>query len=788
MSYLIPGQLLQPIGEDAAIDCVVRILHATTDMLVVIPFLPRKVASRTYYDKYWCVSRTEVVAQLESDAPRIAFLEEGTPQGDSTLSDDELQKKYLRKGRAQCSVLTKRNTRWEMIRPLVEGPDAVLLFDPQWLHVAIHRRANEVARPGENKKTLQRKLLQILQQYWAGNSLKGALVPTYGNCGGRGKQRIQKKSLGRRSAKAKAEGDESGSFCLTERDKKIIAFSWRSYYIRNKTRAKAYRKMCRTFYSEIVRKDDGEVEYILFASHKRPSRWQFYYWGEQLNPGDAAWKRKFSATNLARIGRALLGSAKDGVTALGQRAAVDSSPPDLEFISLMGLELIGGGNRMLVVDVATGYIPGFYYGIDAPSAKTVGLAFLHAASDKQAWLDHLGLDLPIEDWIPMCFTSAIADNTDLRCQAVQEQLARINTELRYVPVARSDMNSSVEVSHHVLHRMVDHNMEGTTYGRRRERGEAAADESACLTILEGMRECARAIHAYNTMPLDIEPTLEMKRAGVEMTRIGLARWMLSQGKVARSMLSLEFCRSQLLPICRGSFTKHGVRLLRDDKGGSRSYIRRLRYVSSDPYLLSKFLEAKIHGRKASKEYFDDDFRYDPYNIRTIWYRHPTENRLIPLMLQTEDHDLADEAALADVLHLEDQDSLDRIKAYETKEAILMNLEGAQDETNNQARARRKEAIKGLGKQPSKKSLKADKKANRIKEREISRDGMAIPNVGNEEEMAIEGVGADLDSENGKPSKKKEPPPSAPPKTSSTTASDAAAFLTSLLLGRLGGKR
>lgn len=269
------------------------------------------------------------------------------------------------------------------------------------------------------------------------------------------------------------------------------------------------------------------------------------------------------------------------------------------------------------MDVKTNYIPGFYCGIDSPSAKTVNLAFLHAMSDKQAWLDHLGLDTPVEDWIPICFTSAIADNTDLRCQAVHDQLQKIGTKLMHVPVARSDLNAGVEAGHHTLHRMVDHNMEGTTYGRKRERGEAAADESACLTILDGIRETARAVHAHNTMPLDMEPTLEMQRDGVEMTRVGLVRWYLSQGKVARSKLSLEECRSQLLPICRGTFTKHGVRLLRDDKGDARVFIHRLRYVSAAPYLLSKFLEAKIHGRRDGRNHFDADFRYDPYNLRTI---------------------------------------------------------------------------------------------------------------------------------------------------------------------------
>lgn len=119
-------------------------------------------------------------------------------------------------------------------------------------------------------------------------------------------------------------------------------------------------------------------------------------------------------------------------------------------------------------------------------------------------------------------------------------------------------------------------LKGSTYGRRTERGEKGATERARHTIIEGLREFVRALHAYNTMPLNIEPTLEMQRAGVEMTRLGLTKWDIERGKVARSLMSLEEARAALLPRCKATFTKSGVRLLRDDKGsGKRVFLRRI---------------------------------------------------------------------------------------------------------------------------------------------------------------------------------------------------------------------
>jgi hypothetical protein len=729
MNTFIPGQILKPVCQEALIGEPMRVLYQSWRDVLLIPIEPRKSTKRTFYVTYRTYSRNELEAQCRHPNPMITVVPEGLPEGDQALTDEELERKYGPRKNGPAMTLQLRNERWSMIEPLVTAEDAALLFDREIMTERIHARARELAASRLEQMTLVRKLQQLLFCYWAGNSMKRALTPQLGNCGGRGKTRKAVKQLGRRPAGASPDDPTTLGYVLTDQDKDIIDYSWRHFYVRRKTMMQACRKMWETFYSISIRQPDGTYRNEYLKKHQRPSAMQFRTWGEKRNPDDAGWKRQFPATTLARIDRCLKDAANAGIVAVGQRAAVDSSPPDMEFVSLLDrLKRIGGGNRILVVDMKRGYIPGLYYGIDAPSAKTVNLAFLHAMSDKREQLEFLGLDIPPEDWIPIAFSSAIADNTDLRCQAVHDSLATIGTHCLHVPVARSDMNAMAETPHHVVHRMVDHQMDGSTYGQRTERGETSATERARHTILEGLRECMRAIHAYNTKPLEIEPTLEMIRSGVELTRLGLTRWDIERGKVARSLLSIEEARACLLPRCKGTFTKSGVRLLRDDKGVKRVFLRRLRYFSNDPDIVRRLLEAKLERRKQDWTYFDDVFLYDPYCIRRIWYRDLANNRLIELTLVSDDADLPYEASLADIFELEDTDAIRRPQMEEERQRIQGRIEAEQEQARQQARADYDAALDLLEKPPSKVSLKANKQENREVESGLLRDGMPIPLV------------------------------------------------------------
>jgi len=655
------------------------------------------------------------------------------PRADAIASDDELDKKYLRREQKKSFARREREERWDLIKPLVDGPDAVLLFDPQLRQEAVAKRALVVATLPDQLRRLKRKIQDWLNQYWAGGSTRGALTPFTSTCGARGKEKQSARKLGRRNRPTRSGKRGNEGFIVTDYDKDIIRYSWRNYYTRGTTERKACRLMWREFYSTWLTDDYGRLRNVLLRPEDRPTPAQFHYWGQKQSPDQAAWRKQLAATAALRIDRALTGSANDGIVNIGQRGSIDSTSIDMDLVStLCRLDRIGSAYRILVIDAMYGYIAGFYLGLLPPSAETVKLAILHAMTPKGAWLKWLGLDHhDIANWIPIHFQSFIADNTDARADRVFVALDDIGSGSLHIPVARSDLNSPVEVGHHRLHRSVDHNLLGTTFGQMQtERGDVSAPDRARHTIIEAIRETARGVYAENTTPLDIEPTEEMREElianGIPITRASLTALRIRQGRMARSLMNIDEARAHMMPITRGTFTKHGVLLLRPDTGNCRKFIKSVRYLSKHPVILNKFREAANQRKSRDIKMYDDEFRYDPYNLTEIHFRHPHTGEMIALSGISADRELLGDCSYADILLRQDRYDLERPENLDAQERIRSNLELEQEATKRKAEAEYAAELDALDKPPSKAALVANKSENRQREKNLFPLGMPTP--------------------------------------------------------------
>lgn len=730
----VPGQCIKPVKTNPLFARTVRVLLVNKDRnkIVVIEIEPRRSKSRLYF----CGPRIEELSDVQKQLKQrnLHLLIHGVqPRPDVMATDEDLDRKYLRKEEEISQTLANRHSKYSLIEPLVRSTEDIeLLFDTQVRREKIQFRAKELFDRSCSWERLLKKITETLNQFFAEGSTPGAVTPFSAAQGGRGKQRTQKRKIGRKNTPTRNGIEGIEGFLMTERDKDICGFSWRNYLVRGKTVAKALRKMWREFYSEISQGESGQTQHILLPPHQRPTRTQFERWGPLRSPGHESWKKQLSKSNLARLGRVLFGTADEGITRVGQRGAVDSTSGDVELVSVTNrLERIGPVHRILIVDGLYGYIPGFYSGLDAPSAKTVRLAFLNALTDKREWLEWLGLnDQDPKDWIPIRFNQVTADNTDLRCEEVIESLKSIGTSLSFVGVARSDLNSAVEASHHIIHRLSDHNLPGTTHGQRHERGDERPDILARLTIVEAIRETARAIHLHNTIELDIKPTLEMRRElldkGIKLTRANLTRWAINKGKLATSLIGEDEARIKLLTKMRGTFTQKGIRLLRPDRGEKREFIEPHRFVSRDQLILQRCLEAKVMRARRHPQSFDDDFLVDPFKLTEIFFRDPVSGRLIELQLATKDIDLPFECALSDVLELMGRDTLHLFGVQSSREEALSGMERAQEQTSHEAGMAYDEELGKLDRPPSKSALRKNKKENRAKEKNSLPFGVPAP--------------------------------------------------------------
>jgi len=737
---ILPGMAIQAKNNSALLDCLARVLYVNKDnnLTLVIPILPKRSGSNKNNMRLYFVGPKALPLDRineEISQHNLRLLTNGVkPRVDVMATDDELDKKYLRNGQSMSVPRTKRAERYEIIKPLVhDHENRTLLFDPQVRSELITKRAKELKNETCSLQRTIKQISEVLNQYFAEGSTIGAVTPYSGNQGGRGKEKNtrKKRKLGRPNTPTKDGAKNAAGFLMTDQDKDICGFAWRNYYIKGSTISKAHRKMRREFYSDILINDEGKSALKLKGLNEHPSRTQFETWGQSRSPGHESWKKQISKFNLNRLGRVLFGTSDSDIIGVGQRGAVDSTSIDMELVSVANrLDRIGPAHRILIVDGLYNYISGFYLGLDAPSADTVGIAFLHSLTDKKEWLKWLGLDdQNPEDWIPIRYGAVTADNTDLRCQAVEEKLASIGTGIKFVGVARSDLNATVETSHHTLHRMVDHNMHGTTHGQKHERGEEHAIILARHTTIEATRETARAIYTHNTIELDIKPTLEMRRdlidKGIKLTRANLTRWEINRGRCHTTLMGEDEARIKLLIPVRGTFTQHGVKLLRTDTGNKREFIEPIRYISHHPLIKELAIKAKIGRNRVNAISHDDDFLHNPYKPTEIFFKDIYTGELIKLDLVTKDSDLPDECSMPDIVDLMKRDAIYSFNVKESRNQTLSDLEFHQEQTKENAEDEYQDSLSELDKPPAKASLKKNKKDNRNREKEIFLYGMPV---------------------------------------------------------------
>lgn len=760
MMHLIPGLAISPVAQEALLSETHLILHVDKrlDAIVLIPVSARRSAGRIYFVGYKRISYQRILEALNIDDAPTLVVEAFKRRLETRLGDDDLNKKFKKPNQVESESLRSLKRRWQMIEPIVTTVERELLFDKQLLHTEVVRRACELAEGSHSQallsaskskgrvstdaaekktnedrvKSLVAEIKRLLNQYWAGGSSRGALINFAGECGGRGKRKkVSNTPLGRRSAPTQ-DGQTGHEPLIIEpsgEDEKIIMYCVEHYLVRRVTVAQALRRMWTDFYSETIQLDNGRTKRQFLPANRRPTRPQFVYRMSLADPDKSAWRTQLGPNFFARNFRAVMGSATDDIKAIGQRGGIDASPLDFQLVRLVDrLARIGSAHRILLADSMFGYIPGFYVGLEAPSSKTVRLAVHHALNpDKSEWLEGLGLDnQKASDWIPIHFASLWADNTDLRSDEVMSCLHGINTQLNFVPVRRPDLNPMAESRHHMVHRLVDHKMLGSTYGEARtERGEISAIDRARHTLIQAIRETARAVHVHNTMELDIPRPLWMMEQGVLPTRLHMTRALIDRGYVARSLCSYEEAHIQLLPRHPGTFTPKGVRLHREETGQKICYIERLVYVSVHPVIVRKTEEAR-RGGKRDPNYFRESFLIDPNAPRRCWYLDLDSMQTIELearVLGIDDQELLFEATLDDVVELMKIDAIDRPARLDSQQRKIAEMESEQEKTKVEAEAAYQQALKDKGGKNSKAQLRADRAANREAEKEALIFGM-----------------------------------------------------------------
>lgn len=161
---------------------------------------------------------------------------------------------------------------------------------------------------------------------------------------------------------------------------------------------------------------------------------------------------------------------------------IDHTPADVIIVDRVTRRPIGRPWLTLAIDVATRTVPAFFVGLERPSAATVALLISRIVQPKQAWLEHLGLQM---EWpvfgVPKCLH--LDNAAEFRSRALRLGCAQYGIELMYRPVGKPHYGGHIERLNGTLMQRLK-GLPGATGNTTRGRKERKPEEQACMTLTE----------------------------------------------------------------------------------------------------------------------------------------------------------------------------------------------------------------------------------------------------------------------------------------------------------------
>lgn len=599
--------------------------------------------------------------------------------------------------------LQHRDSRWEIIAPIVANRGVLEIMNDPGRTAAIARRAEEM---GVSRTTVY----YLLHRFWASGSRKNGLMNDYARCGCPGMPKTQSTKLGRKTRLDKAgEPDSAGYVLDNDDDKRKLAWGY-ALIKHNLSPRDAWLATSSVHWAERTTDEDGKLSTKLLPPLQRPSYDQFLYWGELLNGEKSITEMSLGKLEFDKKTGARGGSLQDQVTAVGQLGVFDSTSTDVYLTSRMSrLRVLPPLTRLVAQDVRSELIYGLYCGWEAPSPATALQAILHGATPKPAWCKRFGIEISEEDWPHQLTRTIQADNGELKAATATEAERQFGFSITYTSTNRGDKKGGLESSHHVVHKALDHKLPGSTKGKPRTRGVPHAASSALWNYYEYMRELIAAILKYNNEErLELAP-LEMLQEipHIKPTRLNIFHWLRKQGMRADLPVDLDALRGFTLPDLKAVVRKNGVYLL-GTVLGHEQVLPKMRYTS--PELVATGLMSRV---KVSGSPVRTVVKMDQCAPEIAWL--PTQVGMIPLKLTGNDTLLSRQITLDDWQdHLAER-TLARDKGRgHTDQADLDTLLRREVTTAN-AKAERKVELSELSKPPSKSAIKRDLRKHRDEE-------------------------------------------------------------------------
>lgn len=377
---------------------------------------------------------------------------------------------------------------------------------------------------------------KLLSRYWQRGMNKNAMLPDYANSGGRGKtKKLSDEKIGR-PRRVTVNGEYRSGINITDEIKTQFEHAINKYYRKanNYSLKDVYSFILRDFYSDRY-KENGEIHYRIWGSHRIPSYHQFYYWFKKLEDPKKDIEFRKSAKKYELKHRPLLSNSKVETNGPGTRFQIDATIADIYLVSAFDVNrIIERPVIYAVVDVYSRIITGIYVGLEGPSWLGAMMALDNMVADKVAFCKQYDIDITDEQWPTYHLPGVIiADRGEFEGYAVEGIINNLNIKIENTTAYRGDLKGIVERKFRTINGKVKQKAPGAIQKEYRERGDRDYGLDATLNLKEFTALIITLVLQHNHKIIDKYPMeKEMITDGIVPTPINLWNWGI-QNRIGR---------------------------------------------------------------------------------------------------------------------------------------------------------------------------------------------------------------------------------------------------------------
>lgn len=267
------------------------------------------------------------------------------------------------------------------------------------------------------------------------------------------------------------------------------------------------------------------------------------------------------------------------------------------------------------IDVFSRVLPGFYVSLDPPSAIAVGLCLSKSILSKDKWLSEMGIETSWPCWgIPSVIH---ADNAkEFRGDMLRRACQEYGIDLIWRPVATPYWGAHIERLMGTFAKEI-HALPGTTFSNIDERGEYDSEAKATMTLTELEKWLATYVtgvyHQKFRNALMMSPIKKYEQGilGTDsQPGTGLPPKMADEDKL----------RFDFMPFMDRTVQSYGI-------------------AFEDIHYYSDILRPFINSHDPDNPKFKRKFiiRYDPRNLREIYFFHPEFKRYYAIPYKNTSH-------------------------------------------------------------------------------------------------------------------------------------------------------